>query len=107
MLRIGTVDQEGIYIVPVNFGYEWKEGEPLRFYIHSAREGRKVQAFAASEDAGFELDLEQGGDPGNLYLQLFLCISEYHRYRKDPASGRYGREKAGPCQNHGTYGSRG
>ena len=60
VLRIGTVDQEGIYIVPVNFGYEWKEGEPLRFYIHSAREGRKVQAFAASEDAGFELDLEQG-----------------------------------------------
>ena len=60
VLRIGTVDQEGIYIVPVNFGYEWKEGEPLRFYIHSAREGRKVQAFAASGDAGFELDLEQG-----------------------------------------------
>ena len=60
VLRIGTVDQEGIYIVPVNFGYEWKEGEPLRFYIHSAKEGRKVQAFAASADVGFELDLEQG-----------------------------------------------
>ena len=49
VLHIGTVDQEGIYIIPVNFGYEWKEGEPLRFYIHSAREGRKVQAFAASQ----------------------------------------------------------
>lgn len=60
VLRIGTMDQEGIYIVPVNYGYSWEEGEPLRFYIHSAREGRKVQAFAASGDAGFELDLEQG-----------------------------------------------
>ena len=26
VLHIGTVDQEGIYIIPVNFGYEWKEG---------------------------------------------------------------------------------
>lgn len=60
VLRIGTMDQEGIYIIPVNFGYEWKEGEPLRFYIHSAKEGRKVQAFAACKDVGFELDLEQG-----------------------------------------------
>lgn len=60
VLRIGTVDQEGIYIVPVNFGYEWKEGETLKFYIHSAKEGRKVQAFAASENVGFETDLEQG-----------------------------------------------
>ena len=60
VLRIGTMDQEGIYIVPVNYGYSWEEGEPLRFYIHSAKEGRKVQAFAAREDVGFELDLEQG-----------------------------------------------
>lgn len=60
VLRIGTMDQEGIYIVPVNYGYEWKEGEALKFYIHSAKEGRKVQAFAAREDVGFELDLEQG-----------------------------------------------
>ena len=60
VLRIGTMDQEGIYIVPVNYGYSWEEGKPLRFYIHSAKEGRKVQAFAAREDVGFELDLEQG-----------------------------------------------
>ena len=60
VLRIGTMDQDGIYIVPVNYGYSWEEGEPLRFYIHSAKEGRKVQAFAAREDVGFELDLEQG-----------------------------------------------
>ena len=60
VLRIGTLDEEGIYIVPVNYGYQWEEGEPLRFYIHSAREGRKAQAFAAREEASFELDLEQG-----------------------------------------------
>lgn len=60
VLRIATLDEEGIYIVPVNYGYEWKEDATLRFYIHSAKEGRKVQAFAAREDAGFELDLAQG-----------------------------------------------
>ena len=60
VLRIGTMDREGIYIVPVNYGYTWEEGEPLRFYIHSAKEGRKVRAFAAREDVGFELDLECG-----------------------------------------------
>ena len=41
VLRIGTMDQEGIYIVPVNYGYSWEEGEPLRFYIHSAKKGEK------------------------------------------------------------------
>ena len=96
VLRIGTMDQEGIYIVPVNYGYSWEEGEPLRFYIHSAKEGRKVQAFAAREDVGFELDLEQG--------VIRLCLSEYYRDREDPASGRYGREKTWSYQDHGAYG---
>ena len=41
VLRIGTVDQEGIYIVPVNFGYEWKEGEPLRCLYPFCKGGKK------------------------------------------------------------------
>lgn len=60
VLRIGTIDQEGIYIIPVNYGYDWEKGKPLKFYLHSAKEGRKIRAFAAREDVGFELDLEQG-----------------------------------------------
>ena len=50
VVRIGTLDEEGVYIVPVNYGYEWEEapGEKpvLKLYIHSAKEGRKATAFA-------------------------------------------------------------
>ena len=74
--------QEGIYIVPVNYGYSWEEGEPLRFYIHSAKEGRKVQAFAAREDVGFELDLEQGVIRGT-----YTCSYSY-AYQRITGTGK-------------------
>ena len=40
VVRIGLTDEEGMFIVPVNFGYELSEqdGEwKLTLYIHSAR----------------------------------------------------------------------
>ena len=73
VLRLAFTDEEGTYIVPVNYGYEaeWPgidaldaggselEGE-LCFYIHGAAEGRKsnaLRAAAASGDAvPFEID---------------------------------------------------
>lgn len=64
VLRIGTMDEEGMFIVPVNFGYEFYEDvetkQHLRFYIHSAREGRKADAFARNPKVAFEMDREQG-----------------------------------------------
>ena len=56
VLRIGTMDQEGMFIVPVSYGYEYEEDGSLRFYIHSAGEGRKVQAFRQQERVAVELD---------------------------------------------------
>ena len=42
VVRIGTMDAEGMFIVPVNFGYEFCQKErSLKLYIHSAKEGRK------------------------------------------------------------------
>ena len=95
VLRIGTMDQDGIYIVPVNYGYSWEEGKPLRFYIHSAKEGRKVQAFAAREDVGFELDLEQGVIRGTYtcsYSYAYRSIMGTGKIRKvtDPAEKEHG-----------------
>ena len=47
VVRIGTMDAEGMFIVPVNFGYEFCQKErSLKLYIHSAKEGRKAEAFA-------------------------------------------------------------
>ena len=39
VLRLGLVDDDGPYVVPVNFGYE--DG---RLYVHGAPEGRRIDA---------------------------------------------------------------
>lgn len=61
VLRIGAMDQEGMFIVPVNFGYEYCEEEgKLRFFIHSAKDGRKVRAFRDHGQVAVELDHADG-----------------------------------------------
>lgn len=77
VVRIGTVDEEGVYIVPMNYGYEWMPGGLPRFYLHSAREGRKVKAFSDKEEVFFELDREGGvieGDYACSYSFAFQSI---------------------------------
>ena len=47
VVRLGTRDEEGMFIVPVNFGYEFYEkggGQALTLFIHGAREGRTEAA---------------------------------------------------------------
>ncbi len=59
VVRIGASDEEGMFIVPVNFGYEFKEEDgkcSLKLYIHSAGEGRKADAFAEHPQVAFEMD---------------------------------------------------
>lgn len=60
VVRIGAVDEEGMFIVPVNFGYEFEvcEGkEPqLRLYFHGALKGRKAEAFAQKPEVAIEMD---------------------------------------------------
>lgn len=61
VVRIGGCDREGMFIVPVNFGYEFGDKETdLRLYIHSAPEGRKAEAFTFSPDVAIEMDCEHG-----------------------------------------------
>lgn len=49
--RLGFSDEDGVYIVPLNFGYE--NGT---FYFHGAYEGRKIDLIRKTVSAGFELD---------------------------------------------------
>ena len=51
VLRLGLMDADGPYVVPVNFGYD---GE--RIYVHGAREGRRIAAVAEGARGGFEVD---------------------------------------------------
>ena len=54
ILRIGAMDEEGMFIVPVNYGFEWED--ELLIYFHSAKEGRKADAFRKNPQVAFELD---------------------------------------------------
>ena len=53
--RLAMLDGEGLYIVPMSFGYTFKGGR-LTLYLHSAREGRKIRALSASPQVAFEMD---------------------------------------------------
>ncbi len=53
--RIGMQDGEGVYIVPLNFGYQSVAGQNT-FYFHSAKEGKKLDLLKQHSLVGFELD---------------------------------------------------
>ena len=68
-VRLGASDDEGLFIVPLNFGYDWEvaaeDGQPrLTLWLHSADAGRKADVFNAHGDAGvpvaIEMDIEGG-----------------------------------------------
>lgn len=59
VVRLGGCDEEGMFIVPVNYGYEFEtdgEKRKLRLYIHGAKEGRKAEAFAKDPSVAVEMD---------------------------------------------------
>lgn len=49
------LDSQGLYIVPMNFGYTY-EGDQLSLFFHSAKEGRKIDALRANANVCFEMD---------------------------------------------------
>lgn len=53
--RIGFQAQDGVYIVPLNFGFLTEEEQRI-FYFHGAKSGRKIDLLKNSPDVGFELD---------------------------------------------------
>lgn len=54
-IRIGMVEDGAAYMVPLSFGYAYKDGM-LHFYFHSAEEGRKVRLLAENPNITFEMD---------------------------------------------------
>ncbi len=58
--RIAFTDEEGLYIVPMNYGYRLEEGK-LTLYFHGAKDGRRARhLLKGAFSAAFELDWEQG-----------------------------------------------
>ncbi len=74
--RIAMQDRDGLYIVPMNFGYTWEDGV-LRLYFHSAGEGRKLEALAENPHVAFEMDSGHAlveGDTACAYAYRFQSI---------------------------------
>ena len=57
--RIAMVDKGIPYVVPMNFGYTFNEGQ-LTLYFHSALEGRKIDAMRHTSHVAFEMDIPHG-----------------------------------------------
>ena len=55
--RIGFNDNGKVYIVPLNFGFEEKDGKRI-FYFHGAKEGRKIELIKSAPYVGFEMDTD-------------------------------------------------
>jgi len=51
--RIGLVGKDGPYVVPMSFGYD-----AGRLYLHSARDGRKLDLVREDPRVCFEVDLD-------------------------------------------------
>ena len=57
VIRVAMKDTEGLYIVPLNFGYSYLN-DKLTLYFHSAKEGRKLNAIEENPEVAFEMDCE-------------------------------------------------
>lgn len=85
VVRLGAADEEGMFIVPVNFGYDFDSGEDgmkLALYIHGAGEGRKAEAFASGPEIAVEMDCRHGIITGD-----YTCSYSYS-YRSIMGNGR-------------------
>lgn len=63
ILHLALFDDEYPYIVPLHYGYEYKDGI-LVFYIHAAKEGHKLDLIRRNRNVCIELecDVEPLGD---------------------------------------------
>lgn len=88
VVRIGARDAEGMFIIPVNYGYDFSvSGEAMKLvlFIHGAGEGRKADAFAAFPDVAVEMDCRHGVITGD-----YTCSYSYS-YRSIMGNGTVSR----------------
>ena len=74
--RLGLVDGNEAYIVPMNFGYDIMN-EQIVLYFHCASEGRKMDLLPRQSVVSFEMDTKHKLAKGNLgceFSYLYQCI---------------------------------
>lgn len=55
--HLGMQDDKGIYIVPLNYGFEYVDNQ-LNLYFHSAKVGRKIDALKLYPNVCIEMDCD-------------------------------------------------
>lgn len=74
--RLGLWDGREVYVVPLNFGYEERDGS-LTLFFHCAREGRKLDILQTRPEVSFEMDgdhvLVKGATPCQ-YSYAYGCV---------------------------------
>lgn len=87
-VRIACMDEEGPFIVPMSFGYDWADPEEidadaprLALWVHSAGVGRKVDAFNREPRVAIEMDVQEG-----LITGTYACAYSY-AYRSIMGTG--------------------
>ena len=63
--RLGLVDNNEAYIIPMNFGYDIIDKHIL-LYFHCANEGRKINLLPKQSVVSFEMDTKHRLTKGNL-----------------------------------------
>jgi nitroimidazol reductase NimA-like FMN-containing flavoprotein (pyridoxamine 5'-phosphate oxidase superfamily) len=75
--RLGLVDRDRAYIVPMNYGYA-----DNCLYFHSAREGKKIELLKTGGQVCFEVDLDHALKPGErgcswtMHFQSPVCAGK-------------------------------
>lgn len=74
--RLGLVDAEEAYIVPMNFGLAQENGK-LILYFHSAKEGRKIELIKKHALVSFQADTGHellAGENAGDFTCRFQCV---------------------------------
>lgn len=97
VLHLGLSDDEGLYVVPLHYGYLLENGT-LTLYMHGANEGRKHRIAAEGGAAFVEIDtgatLLSGGDVPCRYSAAYHSVMGPGRISlvTDPAEKLWGLE---------------
>ena len=74
--RLGLVDINEAYIVPMNFGYDIIDNQII-LYFHCAKEGRKIDLLPCQSVVSFEMDTKHQlteGKTGCDFSCLYQCV---------------------------------
>lgn len=94
IVHIGMVDSDGVYVVPMNYGYTLEDGV-LTLYLHGAPRGRKIDAMRADPNVFFEMECDLAPFEGEVackYGVAYASIMGRGRAEilEDPAEKRRG-----------------